>query len=306
MTLSVAEYLGINTFQDITQIRPIKDVKNVKPEKQCPFKFGHCDKLTKGNQPVCSVRKQDGTYWIACEHRLCATVKSQRDLTKNTVVSNAPLVGYQKNILQQIAKEIYGEEVNLEQIGIRREEPVPVEGGNTYKADFVMVDLSNKAGINFILEMQGGGETTNTGKITSHIEKWAALESPSNAFLRKQIPGAGTLETNAWRRQQEQFLVKGNVVTQTGGRIVFVVGSLIFDYIYERISRANLRDLKGLGWTLALITIKDKPSSNHEKIELEIDHERVIYTNYNTFVRTLTDQGAPRPELFQGEFSKIV
>ena len=170
-----------------------------------------------------------------------------------------------------------------------------------------MVDKTNKTGVNFILEMQGGGETTNTGKITSHIEQWSEDQSPSNELLRKPISKAGTLETNAWRRQQEQFLVKGNVATQTGGRIVFAVGSLIFDYIHGRItSSASLRDLKGLGWSLALLSIKDEVSQDNLHIDFKIDESRTIYTNYNTFVRTLTDQGAPAPELFQGEFMDII
>lgn len=306
MTVCVTEYLGVNVFQDQQQITPIKDVKSTKPLKQCPFKYGHCDKLSKGYQPVCSVRKADGRHWITCEHRLCATVKSQKNIHTNETVSDAPLVEHQKNLLQKIALEVYGEDVKFSDIGIRREEPVPVEGGNTYKADYVMVDHNNPTGINFILEMQGGGETTNTGKITAHIEQWAKSPKPTNKMLRNPVASAGTLETNAWRRQQEQFLVKGNVVTQTGGRIVFVVGGLIFDYIYERISRSNLRDLKGLGWSLALISIKDEVSDDERGLNFTVDKERIIYTNYNTFVRTLTDQGAPRPELFQGDFMSIV
>ena len=51
MTVSVAEYLGVNTFQDKKQILPIKNLKATKPSRQCPFKYGHCDKLKKGLQP---------------------------------------------------------------------------------------------------------------------------------------------------------------------------------------------------------------------------------------------------------------
>ena len=46
-----------------------------------------------------------------------------------------------------------------------------------------MVDKTNKTGVNFILEMQGGGETTNTGKITSHIEQWSESIT-SNELLK--------------------------------------------------------------------------------------------------------------------------
>jgi hypothetical protein len=305
MTVSVCEYLGQRADQP-AQITPHQNIKETKPSIQCPFKVGRCDKLAKGLQPVCSVRKSASVLWITCEHRLCATTKNQKMVSGDRCIG-APLVLHQKEILKQITHEVYGENQNLSHIGVKREAPIPVEGGNSYHADYVMMDTTNPQGINFVLEMQGGGETTNTGALTRHIESWAASRTPTNGFLSTPITSVGTLETNAWRRQQEQFLIKGNVSTQTGGRIVFAVGSLIYDYIHNRIERSNLRDLKGLGWTLALVSFKeDEQASQNAPVPLIIDPERVLYTNYNTFIRTLTDQGAPCPELFQGDFISII
>jgi hypothetical protein len=155
--------------------------------------------------------------------------------------------------------------------------------------------------------MQGGGETTGTGKLTKHVASWAESKSPTNANLRESVSGVGTLETNAWRRQQEQFLVKGNVSTQTGGRIVFAVGTLFYEYMHKKISRGNYRDLKGLGWTLAIIAFKEgAQTSLNLPVPLTIDHDRTLYTNFNTFIRVLTDQGGPYPELFDGDFISII
>ena len=45
-----------------------------------------------------------------------------------------------------------------------------------------------------VLEMQGGGETSNTGKITNLLNSWAANPDRTNAMLRAETE-ASTLET---------------------------------------------------------------------------------------------------------------
>jgi hypothetical protein len=157
-----------------------------------------------------------------------------------------------------------------------------------------------------LLEMQGGGETSNTGKISELLTNWSALSNPTNTYLCQTV-SASTIETNAWRRQQEQFLVKGNVVDQTGGKIVFAVGMPLYDYLYKRIKNAKLRDLKKHNWTLCLLPIEEDKSKKliHGAIPLKINEEKAIFTNYSTFVRFLTDQGYPCPEIFEGEFTLL-
>lgn len=68
MAVSIAEYLGQRTDVE-HQIVPVSKGTLA----QCPFMDRTCDKVSKNNHPVCSVRKPDGTIWIVCEHRLCST-----------------------------------------------------------------------------------------------------------------------------------------------------------------------------------------------------------------------------------------
>lgn len=321
MPVTIAEYLGQRTDVD-TLIIPILPGTN----PICPFMDRTCDKASKSKPvpPVCSVRKQDGTLWIVCEHRLCSTRQKKIQISdgKNKEVRNK-LIDHQKDILLKVAKVIYQDPMlTNSEIGVRREVNIPLAdtdidtelGQNTkskkgfsYHADYVMRNFSGRGRVDeVLLEMQGGGETSNTGNITDIISAWRKSPTPTNTQLR-QIAKASPLETNAWRRQQEQFLVKGNVVDQTGGKIVFAVGSLLYDYLYRRFKKANLRNLKSHNWTLCILAfIEDKSLPIQPgPIPLTIDEEKTLFTNYSTFVRFLTDQGAPCPELFEGAFLKL-
>ena len=213
MGVSIAEYFGQRTDISSTVIQPVTANSRV---KKCPFMDKNCAKISKRLKPVCSVRKHNGDIWIVCRDRLCSTNKT------------IPLIGYQKNMLLGIAKEVFSSEVEKENIFIKREVRIPVVGSSNYNADYVMSIQKYKGELrgpkNVVLEMQGGGETSNTGSITRHIDVWEALKNKTNSFLSQDV-NAGTIETNAWRRQQEQFIIKGNIASQTGGGIVFCVGS---------------------------------------------------------------------------------
>lgn len=302
MPVVVAEYLGIRT-DTVNQISPIVDLQ-LKPKIPCPFRNSHCLKSAKGQQPVCSVRDTKGELWIVCEHRLCATNPKA-----------APLNDHQKKILHSVAKSVFGENITQDSILFKREEPIPITNTSDYKADYIMwVDRptvqspygGEKA---CIVEMQGGGETAGTEKITAHLKKWASQTSPTNNFIR-QPTNAVPLVTNAWRRQQEQFLVKGSVATLTGGRMVFCVGSLLYDYLVQRLTTTNLLDLKNHNWSLALLAfVEDEdstaPTCAPNSIQFKIDKERTLYTNYFSFVQALTNQGAPQQQIFTGEYDRF-
>jgi len=104
---------------------------------------------------------------------------------------------------------------------------------------------------------------------------------------------------------QEQFLVKGRIAMQTGtgNGIVFCVGTLLYDYLWSRVNSSSLRDLREHNWTLALIGFKDNFSSTDSgPLGFEIDQERIFFTDYQNFVRVITDVGQPSPESFSGEF----
>ena len=310
MGTSVAEYLGNRTDVDDPIIHPVIIPQKVgrsvnwtadNPCPTCPFTAGNlCKKLVSGNEPVCSVRKSDGTLWINCSERLCSTKK------------NLPLNEHQKNILLQAGKYIFSPSVHEEDICVKREERLSVIEGTKYNADYIITLRQGRSDFSgpdrLILEMQGGGETTNTGDQTSHIQEWKSLDIFSNEFLRQETQ-TSTLETNAWRRQQEQFIVKGNIAMKTwkGYGIAFCVGTLLYDYLMNKLSTANLPDLKDYNWTLALITYKEDTSvpTVPGPIPLVVDENRLLYTNYQTFVQALINQGEPSLDAFRGKFINL-
>lgn len=307
MGTHVAEYFGQRTDIDNPQINPITIPPKVggsiqwtsnNPCPTCPFTSGNvCKKLKSGNEPVCSVRKTDGTLWINCSERLCSTKK------------DLPLCAHQQSILLQAGQRIFSPSVSLADICVKREERLSVIEGTTYKADYIITLQSGRSVFSgpdrLILEMQGGGETTNTGVQTAHIQQWKHLTNYTNAFLREET-AATTLETNAWRRQQEQFIVKGNIAMKTwkGYGIAFCVGTLLYDYLMDKLSSANLPDLKAYNWTLAVIAFKEDTSQpiTAGPIPLIVDTNRLLYTNYQTFVQALINQGEPSIGAFRGDF----
>jgi hypothetical protein len=257
-----------------------------------------CAKVSKGLKPVCSVRKHNGAIWIVCRDRLCSTNK------------NIPLTGYQKNMLLTIAREVFSSEIQNEHIFIKRETTIPVVGSSSYHADYIM-SIKNFPGElrgpkNIVLEMQGGGETSDTGCITRHIDTWERQQNRTNVFLTQEVK-AGTIETNAWRRQQEQFIVKGNIASQTGGAIVFCVGSPLYDYLWQRVSAARLNDLRHHNWSMCLICFEEDKKNQPQPgpIPLKINSSKALFTNYITFVQTLINQGDPYPAMFAGIFETL-
>ncbi|MCL2228117.1 MAG: restriction endonuclease [Oscillospiraceae bacterium] len=295
MGVSIAEYFGQRTDISTPIIMPVTKDSQI---KKCPFMNKDCAKLSRGLKPVCSVRKRNGDIWIVCRDRLCSTNKT------------IPLTSYQKDILLAIAKEVFSPEVKKEHILIKREARIPVVGKSSYNADYIMsihnFHIELRGPKHVVLEMQGGGETSNTGSITRHIDTWEMQQGKTNAFLAQEID-AGTIETNAWRRQQEQFIIKGNIASQTGGGIVFCVGSPLYDYLWQRVCTAKLNNLRHHNWSMCLICIDEDKSKVTQvgSISLKINTDKILFTNYITFMQTLINQGEPYPAMFAGAFETL-
>jgi len=293
--VTIAEYFGQRTDVESPIIQPVTAVSK---DKTCPFMNKDCAKVSKRLKPVCSVRKHDGDIWIVCRDRLCSTNKKIH------------LTDYQKNILISVAREVFSPDIKKEHIIIKRETKIPVVGRSNYHADYIMSVRNFTSDIQgpkkVVLEMQGGGETSNTGLITKHINTWERKKVKTNAFLSEEVD-AGTIETNAWRRQQEQFIIKGNIASQTGGAIVFSVGSLLYDYLWQRVSTARLNDLRQHNWSMCLICFEEDKTTKPTfgPIPLKINTEKMIFTNYITFVQTLINQGGPYPAMFTGTFETL-
>jgi hypothetical protein len=306
MTVTVAEYLGIDVKSG-KSVPPVSGGKGT--QVPCPFRAGSCSKVSKGNKPVCSVRDGSGELWIVCEHRLCAT--SPKD---------APLTEYQSDVLISIAKTLWGPSVEKSDVAVRREVPVKTEGRSDSRADYVMVptsdfrskDTTNTVGP-VVLEMQGGGETSQTGALTAQVGKWEVepLAATEVGTLIKPVTSVGTIEANAWRRQQEQFLYKGNVAVNSFGRLVFAVGSKLYDYLMNNLASTAMQDMRGANWTLALVAISednqksDGSFSTSDSVPLKVDENRLLFTSYPKFVQALINQGGSDPEMFRGSFLRL-
>ena len=295
MAVSIAEYLGQRTDVAEPVIMPVTAASLY---KKCPFMNKECSKISGKLKPVCSIRKSNGDIWMVCRHRLCSTYKA------------IPLSDHQKIMLLAIAQEVFSPEINKEHIIIKREVRIPVVGHSKYYADYIMsilnLHIELRGPKNVILEMQGGGETSATGSITRHINTWESQQAKTNSFLAQEVQ-AGTIETNAWRRQQEQFIIKGNIALQTGGGIVFCVGSPLYDYLWQRISTARLNDLRHHNWSMCIIGIEEDKSKTvlPGPIPIKINTDKVLFTNYITFVQTLINQGLPNPAMFAGTYETL-
>lgn len=295
MPIRIAEYLGSRIDRRVKIERASKDTPHL-----CPFMNGNCSKIKQGYKPVCSVRTTDNTIWIVCRNRLCATKK------------DVPLSEHQVGILAQVAKAIFRPNIELDEILVRREVPIPLEdGASSYLADFIMIakglPLDHPGPSRVVLEMQGGGETSNTGKLSRHVAAWETGKNRDAEALAQAIDGVGPIVTNAWRRQQQQFLIKGNVAVQTGGGIVFCVGTLLFDELNRAVKNAGLRDLEGHAWNLAVLGFCEQhvPTTETGSISFVIDDDRKLFTNFHTFVRALADQGKANKEIFLGSFESL-
>jgi len=95
--------------------------------------------------------------------------------------------------------------------------------------------------------------------------------------------------------------------TWKGYGIAFCVGTLLFDYLRDKLVSANLPDLKEYNWTLAILGIKEDADVpvTPGPIPITIDETRVLYTNYQTFVQALINQGEPSLNAFKGEFINL-
>lgn len=126
-------------------------------------------------------------------------------------------------------------------------------------------------------------------------------------MLSKVAPKSNAIETNAWRRQQEQFMVKGRVAVRSGGKLVFCIGELIFDYLQSKFAAHPPEDLRKGNWTLCLIAIKSAPvpGGADTSLEVGIDGTRTIFTDYDSFVRAITSVGGVDQTLFAPPFMRL-
>lgn len=298
MAVIVAEYLGKRTDSTV-QIEPIP-IPFQHPVPDCPFNKLPCKKMnkeTEANFPICSLRR-NGELYIVCEHRLVST-SGEQDL---------PLSPYQAKMLLTLAKEVFYANIALDQVLYKSEVRMKSKSKADYMLSVTPDVLKTYGPRRLIVEMQGGGETSNTGTMTRHLEKWSTLEKPTNRFLSSPLPHVGLIQTNAWRRLQEQIFAKASVAALSGYGFVACIGTILFDSVTRKIDGLyDIQVSRDEQWDVAIITYcEDKEGQMiGETIPLRIDQSRTIYTTYEKLVAKLVSRGLPDLEAFEGTWRKL-
>lgn len=312
MAISVTEYLGHRTDIDTPSIQ-VQSAGN----KTCPFNGLPCEKITKGNKPICSIRNyrrkrtiphdllDEYPFWIVCEHRLCSTSMKKAH-------GQPTLTDQQVERLLQIAKVVFTDNASASDVFIRSEVQIKVndESRQDMYADYVMTYMppnpdTYEGKKKLIIEMQGGGETSKTGLLTRHIEEWEHQIARTNQGLRGLVSGVGILATNAWRRQQEQALVKSNVADKTPNVDGFVlcVGAYLYDYLNTKLDLDHLNCQPEGDWKVAIISFKEDNSKPIVDGPIPLVVDKVIkIPTYVDFIGAITRQGKSTPEAFRGAF----
>ncbi len=287
MPFKVAEYLGMRTDVDSPVIQPV----SYNDSQQCPFTYSPCKKVAKGLKPVCSLRdSRSGIQYIVCDERLCSSNYAK------------PLHPYQRSVLLAIARAVFSPQVQPSDLAYRTEITIARN-----RADYVLYvtnkQLTTSGPRGVVLEMQGGGDTSSTKKITNHVETWETTSVPSNTFLSQTIRGAGRNTANVWKRLQGQFLTKGSVAVQSCGGIVFCMGSDLYDHFSKSVDFSHLSH-RPTGWNVAIIVFDESKvgCGVQGSLQLSVDSKRSIFTDHKSFIAMLVAQGKAQPGLFKEGF----
>jgi len=237
------------------------------------------------------VRDSKGKLYIVCSERLCSSVEGE-------------LTEHQRDVLYQTAKAVFGD-VRYDSVGYKREVPFKLEGKRGARADFILVDLSEsrKAGSHkVVVEFQGGGETSETGTMTRHIDGWEKDPNHTNAVLRQRLDKVAPIVNNAWKRQLDQLILKGSIASRTGYKFALCVGEYLADYIYKRVGKMD--DLREGGWNFAILPFSEiKMPGSAIKFKLNVDY--AVYTTINDFISSLSMRGTMQRDSFGGEYTKL-
>lgn len=306
MTTIVGEYLGQSTDVDY-DIVPVNGDRAM-----CPFNDRPCIKIVKENYskpPVCGVRHStrasvERQFYITCEHRLIST--DVRNMSQ-----------YQKQMLLHVAKVIFNPNIAPNQLAFRQETPINTGVKSKSKADYILAVVDENL-ITFgprrmIIEVQGGGETSNTGAITDGIVgRWEAMEQPTNIALRTSTSKASPIPVNAWRRSQQQLIAKGKTASASGYGFAILFGEYVFDYLVTNVlpEIANIAVPSEAGWNTAFIVFSEKRSNEiaypAHSIPLSVNLDKSIFTTMDRFISAVQHREImPDLTAFNGKFSTL-
>ncbi len=187
MPISIAEYLGYRTDVPFPDIIP--SIRGGAIVPTCPFSGSACIKLEHNPplQPVCSVRVHGAGFtnqpFIVCSNRLIPA-QAQTLSPSHTAA------------LASVAQTLFPG-INPGNVGFRRQVGINLNPGRLMLDYILQIDpatLFTAGSSRVILEIQGGGETSNTGTITRYVDENLVMKfsqtffvNPTYNFWRKKI-----------------------------------------------------------------------------------------------------------------------
>ncbi|MFB2880391.1 hypothetical protein [Floridanema aerugineum] len=279
MAVKIIEFLGINA----NGLSP-SDVRLT--EKICPYIGKTCKKIDRHNpqKPMCVVESTGGVPLIVCAHRLLST-----NMQNHT--------NYQRSRLFEISELIFNDSIKLDDIEYKNEVTTKLK----QRADFILRDRRN--GDACILEIQGGGETSNTKILSDHVTEWENQKKVKLDDFPKRITNKGKTVTpglipaNAWRRLQEQLIVKGGICISSEKKFVVALGKTIYQHRLKNLPNLeSLKLQKRERWNCAFIPYQIQKGENN--IDFIIDHENLLYLDLYNLVSTLIKYGEKDEKLF--------
>ena len=278
MAVKIIEFLGINAYG----LKP-SDPRLV--NKLCPYMGKICKKIDRhGEQkPMCVVESTGGVPLIVCEHRLLST-----DMKNPTP--------YQRSRLLEISKVVFEDGIEAQDIEYRYEVTTRLR----QRADFILRDKRN--GDACILEVQGGGETSSTRILTDHVTRWENGEDvrlddfPFRVTKNGQKATPGLIPANAWRRLQEQLIVKGGICVSSEKKFVAAMGKTIYLHLLGKLPLIeSLKRQKSGSWNCAFIPYGIRKG---ETIDFHLDAANILYLDLKELINRLIEYGVKDEELF--------
>ncbi len=193
MAVKIIEFLDMNTHN-------LSPSDSRLANQFCPYIGKNCKKINREleQKPMCVVESSSGVHLIVCEHRLLSTAMQNP-------------TSYQRSRLLEISQAVFEDGIEPQDIEYRYEVTTQLR----QRADFILRDKRN--GDACILEIQGGGETSSTKILSDHVTRWENGEEvglddfPVRVTRNGRLATPGLIPANAWRRLQEQIIVKGGI-----------------------------------------------------------------------------------------------
>ena len=203
---------------------------------------------------------------------------------------------YQQSRLLEISQVVFEDGIEPQDVEYRYEVTTKLR----QRADFILRDKRN--GDACILEIQGGGETSSTKILSDHVTKWENGEAvglddfPIRVTRSGRLATPGLIPANAWRRLQEQIIVKGGICVSSNKKFVAAIGKTIYLRLLEKLPLIDtMKRSKSGAWNCAFIPYE---ISKGEAIDFYIDLDNILYLDLKELVTSLIEYGVRDDELF--------